>query len=86
MFAYDSRSLIEQLRNKNGANVYWAEMYTPTSFHLMELKGAPIMGQFDRYYGTGDNPPPNETRLPTISRITMDDLYKHIIFCMNNYT
>ena len=78
-FAYDNSSLIEQLRNRAcGANVFWAEMATATTFRLMELKDSSVMGQLERYYSIR-NYDIGETRLPTISSLNTDDLAKHII-------
>lgn len=71
--SYDSSSLMEQLRGEssNGATVFLAKMESSTSFYLMELS---VQNQLENY----------SKYLPTISHLTIDDLYKHIIIVFDS--
>lgn len=68
-FAYDDRSLIERLRQVNGANVFWAKMEPDgTSFYLHRI---PVMRSRYQQYKI-DN-------LETVFQFTLSEINQHII-------
>lgn len=76
-FAFDSRSLIERLRWKNNASVFWARMQSGgTSFHLYNL---PVQGQLQsyEYYDNGERRP-NPNLTPS-RHLTFNDINNHMV-------
>ena len=77
-FAYDSTSLIEQLRvSSGGANVFWAKMESDSDFYLINLE---VQEQFSRYKFIPYNPEkPTELFTETTSLLKLEHLYNHIV-------
>ena len=71
-FAYDSSSLMENLRRESGGNVYWARMYNSTSFHLMKLEQ--LEPDINTPYPVYDH-----HEMPKITQISMGDISNHMI-------
>lgn len=46
-FSYDNRSLIERLREKNDANVYWAKMAGASNFHFYTIDALDQLNHYD---------------------------------------
>jgi len=72
-FAYDDRSLIEQIRQASGGRVFKAEMQNNgTSFYLYELSDKESNGQTLARFATYRD-------LGTVSQLTYDDINQHMI-------
>lgn len=66
-FSYDNRSLIERLRDKNGANVFWAKMSSATNFDFYVINKLNQLAQYE----TGN--------LNRVTQLTNSYTNKHII-------
>lgn len=66
-FSYDNRSLIERLRDKNGANVFWAKMSSATNFDFYVINKLNQLAQYET------------SSLNTVTQLTSSYISKHII-------
>lgn len=66
-FSYDNRSLIEKLRDSNGANVFWAKMSNSSRFNLYIIDETTQLSPY------------NISNLSTLTQLSSAQISKHIV-------